>query len=285
MPAAAAAVGFNTSTFGPAVTLDSNWQPFTFYGSGAQPAGYAKQNADGSLYLSGTGHTSGTGVATASHTSSGKNWSGIAFGGGGYFEAVMSFTGQGSGPYNNGGPAFWALDIEHTSQGPYNVSWPNMPNDSNGNPYDDFFEVDIMEYDTATYAYQNGIGNWYGYPPTKSTSNPHQEVGGSAGSVLVPSGTNFAQYHTYGCLWVMATPSTQGYLKFYFDGVQTGQTYYWNYNNPNNPFAPVPVSNSTAMSGMDGRHLFLILGTGTDQPTTVKSVTVWQASAANNLVE
>jgi hypothetical protein len=36
---------------------------------------------------------------------------------------------------------------------------------------------------------------------------------------------------------------------------------------------------------MDGRHLFLILGTGTDQPTTVKSVTVWQASAANNLVE
>jgi hypothetical protein len=285
VPAAAAAVGFNTSTFGPAVTLNSTWRPFTFYGSGAQPAGYANQNADGSLYLSGTGHSSGTGVATASQTNTGKNWSGIAFGGGGYFEAVLSFTGQGNGPYNNGGPGFWALDIEHTSQGPYTVSWPGQPNDSNGNPYDDFFEVDFMEYDAGTYAYQNGIGNWYGYPPTKATSNPHQEVGGSAGSVLVPSGTNFAQYHSYGCLWMPATPSTQGYLKFYFDGVQLGDTFYWNYNNPNNPFPPLPQNNSTAMSGMDGRHLFLILGTGTDQPMTVKSVTVWQASGANNLTE
>jgi hypothetical protein len=285
IPEPAAAVGYGTLTFGPNVTLNGNWQPFEFYGTGAQPAGYATQNADGSLFLSGTGHTSGNGVSTALHTHTGNKWTGIAFGGGGYFEAVLSFTGQGKGPYLNGGPAFWALDIEHTSQGPYKVSWPGMPPDAAGHPYDDYFEVDFMEYDAGTYAFQNGIGNWYGYPPTKSTSNPYEAVGNSAGSVIVSSDTDFSQYHKYGCLWVPATPSTQGYLKFYFDGVQVGQTFYWNYNNPNNPFPPPPVNNSTAMSGMDERHLFLILGTGTSQPMTVQSVTVWQASAANNLVE
>jgi len=84
---------------------------------------------------------------------------------------------------------------------------------------------------------------------------------------------------------VPATPSTQGYLKFWFDGVENGATLYWNYNNPNNPFPPPPVANQTMMSGLDARHVFLILGTGTDQPMTVKSVTVWQASGANNLKE
>jgi hypothetical protein len=106
--------------------------------------------------------------------------------------------------------------------------------------------------------------------------------------VLVPKGTDFSRYHKYGCLWVPATPSTQGYLKFYFDDVQTGATFYWNYYDPNHvstyPAAP-PVNGSTAMSGMDWRHMLLILGTGTYQPMTVRSVSVWQASGANNLTE
>jgi hypothetical protein len=278
-------VGYNTQTFGPAVTLSSNWFPFNFYG-GSTPAAAYSQNSDGSVYLSGAGNVNaGADISTAYQSSSSVGWTGTAFGGGAYFEATLSFINQGNGPYSNGGPAFWALDVEHTSQGPYQVSWPGVPNDSNGNPYDDFFEVDFMEYDCGTYCYQNGIGNWYGYPPTKSTSNPYQAVGGSAGSVLVASGTDFSQYHKYGCLWVPATPNTQGYLKFYFDGTQVGQTFYWNYNNPANPYAPVPVSNSTAMSGMDQRHLFMMLGTGTTQPMTVQNVSVWQVSSANNVTE
>jgi hypothetical protein len=164
-----------------------------------------------------------------------------------------------------------------------------MPKNSSGDTYNDFFEVDFMEYDVKEYSYQNGIGNWYGYPSAgHGTSNPYEAVGGAAGSVLVPTGTDFSQYHKYGCLWVPATPSTQGYLKFYFDDVQTGATFYWDYYNPNDPStypAAPPVNGSTAMSGMDWRHLLLILGTGTDQPMTVQSVTVWQASGANNLVE
>jgi hypothetical protein len=292
IPAAAAAVGYNTRTFGPAVTLNGNWVPWNFYGAGAQPAGAASQNSDGSLFISGLeNNTYGATVSTASQTRTAKGWTGTAFGGGAYFEAVLSFTGQGNGPYKNGGPAFYSLDVEHTSQGPYAVGWPGMPKDSSGKIYNDFFEVDIMEYDVKEYSYQNGIGNWYGYPSSSghSTSNPHQSVGGSAGSVLVPARTDFSQFHKYGCLWVPATPSTQGYLKFYFDDVQTDSpTFYWNYYDPtdvSNYPAPPPINGSTAMSAMDWRHMVLILGTGTNQPMTVQSVSVWQASGANNLTE
>jgi len=268
------------------VTLGSNWYPWNFYSSGSQPSGALAQNADGSLFISGLENNNyGASASTGSQKSGGKNWTGKAFGGGAYFEAVLSFTNQGNGPYNNGGPAFWALDVEHTSQGPYNVSSPGVPNNSAGLPYTDFFEVDFMEYDVKEYAYQNGIGNWYGYTQGVASANPYEAVGGSAGSVLVPNGTVFSQYHKYGCLWVPATPSTQGYLKFYFDGVQTGETFYWNYDDPAHPFAPVPVNNSSAMSGMDQRHMMMILGTGTDQPMTVQSVSVWQVSDANNLTE
>jgi hypothetical protein len=290
IPAVAAAVGYKTQTFGPAVKLNANWVPWNLYGAGAQPAGAVSQNSDGSLFVSGLENNHyGATVATASQSKGGKGWTGTAFGGGAYFEAVLSFTGQDNGPYNNGGPAFWALDVEHTSQGPYAVGWPGMPKDSSGKIYNDFFEVDFMEYDVKEYSYQNGIGNWYGYPSAgHSTSNPYEAVRGVAGSVLVPTGTDFSQYHKYGCLWVPATPSTRGYLKFYFDDRQIGVTFYWNYYNPNDvstyPAAP-PVNGSTAMSGMDWRHMLLILGTGTRQPMTVQSVSVWQASGANNLTE
>jgi hypothetical protein len=275
-------------TWGPAITLNGNWKPWSFYGAGAQPAGAATQNADGSVSISGIENNNyGGTIATAGKASNATNWSGTAFGGGGYFEAVLEITsGVGNGPYNNGGPAFWSLDIEHTSQGHYAVSWPGKPNNSSGDPYNDFFEVDFMQYDVTANSYQNGIGNWYGYPPGGGTGNPDDEVPGAAGSVIAPSGTDFTQYHTYGCLWVVATPSTQGYLKFYLDGTQTSDTFYWDYYDPNDPTtypAAPPVNGSTAMSGMDWRHMVLILGTGTDQPIRVQSVTVWQASTANNL--
>jgi hypothetical protein len=278
VPAPAATVGYTTQTYGPSVALNSAWFPWNFYGAGPMPAGAASQNDDGSLFISGIANNGyGATVATATQITTGSKWRGTAFGGGAYFEAVLSFTGQGNGPYKNGGPAFWALDIEHTSQGPYVVNWPGQPAN-----YNDYFEIDFMQYDVKQYAYQNGIGNWYG-SPAKSTSNPYADVPGSVGSVLVPAGTKFSEPQTYGCLWVPATPTTRGYLKFYFNGVQTGATFYWNYNDPAHPFPPVPANNFTAMSGMDQRHLFLILGTGTSQPMTVRGVSVWQTTGAGNL--
>ena len=114
--------------------------------------------------------------------------------------------------------------------------------------------------------------------------DPPTQDGHVYSTVFVPTSTDFSQPHRYGALWVPATPTTQGYYKSYFDGVQTGSTLYWNYNDPAKPFPPPPVYGVTAMSGMDQRHMYLILGTGIDQPMTVQSVSVWQASSANNLV-
>jgi hypothetical protein len=43
------------------------------------------------------------------------------------------------------------------------------------------------------------------------------------------------------------------------------------------------VNGDVAISGMDFRHLFMILGTDAQHPMTVHSVSVWQQSALGNL--
>jgi hypothetical protein len=323
VPPAAAAVGYYTKTWDTTVlgSTTGTWQAFDFYGV-VPDADYASQNGDGSIFLPGNDASGyGATICSAVHQGSDNpNWTGATFGGGAYFEMIATFTGQGTGPYNNGGPAFWALDVEHTSQSSdYTVTWSTagsvpwnsgtaytvgacvssggnfyfcIANNTNEEPpnatywlistsYNDFFEVDFMEYDCGTeYSYQNGIGNHYG--SGQGTANPVMEWDSVAGSILVPSGTDFTQQHKYGCLWVPATATSQGYLKFYFDDVQVGTTFVWNQYSALT--LPPPVNNSTAMAGMDNRHMMLIMGTGTDQPMTVYRTAVWQPSAANNLV-
>jgi hypothetical protein len=292
-PGPAAAVGYTVRTFGSSVSLGNNWFDWGFYGAGAQPAGATRVNSNGTVLLTGIeNNTSGATIATAHPAKNSVNWSGEAFGGGAYFEATLSFTGQGTGPYPNGGPAFWMLDIEHLSVGPYNIAWPGA---AKGCIH--FFEIDAMEYDTSrTYGYQNGIATWYGSAnkacANGATYNPNTQIPGVAGGVLVPTSTDFSKPHEYGLLWVPALGSgarttRQGYLKFYFDGKQIGSTFSYNYYDPalaaSYPSLP-PVNGTSAMSGMDFRHMTLILGTGTAQPMTVYAVSVWQQSKAQNLV-
>jgi hypothetical protein len=340
-PPVAAAVGYNTVTFGPNPRLGTNLFAWEFLGPESEPAGYASQNADGSLAISGNESSHyGASVSAVQLTSSRTRWSGLAFGGGAYFEAVLSFTGQSDYYYPNGGPAFWLKDVEQFSQGQYAVNWPsgstpawsastryaagdmvgyggqiwvskdsgNIKNTppSPGQPanaywtgYNDFYEIDVMEYDSANAkfpnTYQVNFANWYGSPTTGSgpSKNWPEAVPGAMGSISVPSGTDFSQPHKYGFLWVPATGSgqttfTQGYAKAYFDGVQVGQTAFWNYYDPNQPEnypAPPPVVGTTSMSGMDWRHLVPILGSDPQHPMTVHSITVWQASGADNITQ
>ena len=341
VPAVAAAVGYNTVTFGPDPALGTNLFPWQFLSPGPQPAGYASQNADGSLAVSGKANNHyGASVSAVRKISGDHGWSGLAFGGGAYFEAVLSFTGQTDYYYPNGGPAFWLKDVEQFSQGAYAVGWPsgstpawsastryaagdmvgyngqiwlsinsgnvNNPPPSSGSGanaywtgYNDFFEIDVIEYDSANAkfpdTYQVNFGNWHGSPGTGSGPSQHwpEAVPGAIGSISVPSGTDFSKPHKYGFLWVPATGSgqttfTQGYAKAYFDGVQVGQTGYWNYYDPNQPEnypAPPPVIGTTCLSGMDWRHLVPILGTEPQHPMTVYSLTVWQASGADNITQ
>jgi len=245
VPAPAAAVGYDTQTFGPAVTLGQNWTPFSYFG--VNPSSIqATQNADGSVTILDSGDNYGAQLASIP-----------AFGGGGYFEATLSFPIPASG----GGGGFWSGD----SQG--------LQGNNGGNGV----EVDIAEFDDAAADqagdyYQIQYHNWYG--PQGSGKQVYPNPPGETGNATVPAGTDFSQPQTYGMLWVPATASTQGYMQFFFNGTQVGNTITWNQyisgqSALQNPFAVI-----------DSRQLTLLLGTG-GPPETVCSVSVWQASAAN----
>lgn len=97
-----------------------------------------------------------------------------------------------------------------------------------------------------------------------------------------------SDYHLYGCLWIPATATTQGSLTNYLDGVPviyaTGApNQKWNQYNP--AAAPPPIINSSAASLLDVSKMVIILGTDTTCPMTIGSVSVWQNSGADNLVQ
>jgi hypothetical protein len=184
----------------------------------------------------------------------------------------MSFTGA----YNGPGPAFWANDIENMysrSTGNGNIQWPGQRSG-----YGDWIEIDFVEFNASGLRYGIAMHNWYG---TSSSTND-ANTGSIAGSpITTPPGTDFSKPHTYGFLWVPATPFTHGYAKWFFDDVQVGNTVTW--NRYNSSLAPPQAVGSSAFSVLDKRHLALILGTG-GNPLTINAVSVWQSSAANNII-
>jgi hypothetical protein len=85
---------------------------------------------------------------------------------------------------------------------------------------------------------------------------------------------------------LQATPNgpPQGYAKWFFDDVQIGTTVFWNKYNA--ALAPPPAPGTTAFSVADTRHFALNIGLGdTANPVTIYSVSVWQTTAANNIVQ
>jgi hypothetical protein len=266
VPAAAAAVGYSTETFGPAVTLGSNWQLWT-------NAANVTQNGDGSVTIAGGGNGyNNAQVATATPNGSGS-LNGEAFGGGGYFEATLSFVGT---PVTNGGwPSFWANDIENQINAQTGNGASQWQGQANG--YVNSIETDFMEYLAGQGAYGFALHHWYGQQ--SAIQAVHSENSGSP--AILPPGTDTSQPHAYGFLWMPATSTTQGYAKWYFDNVQVGSTVTWNQYNPATP--PDPREGSSAYSVLDARHLYLILGTGPSNPMTVYNVKVWQKSTANDI--
>jgi hypothetical protein len=254
VPEPAATVGFDTQTFGSNVTIGHNWHKFNFYGVNPSSVNVT-QNADGSVTINPGGDDYGAQLSTASVGTTGRNFSGIAFGGGGYFQATMS----GTGPMS-----FWANDIE-TMNG--------VSIGTGAAPQNSWIEADIAEFDSPG-AYGFTLHNWYGAVGSGNVVNAN-ENGAS------PPGANYTQPNLYGMLWVPATATTQGYVKFYFNGQQVGNTITWNKYIPGP--GPPSLSNGTAFSVLDQLHLALILGAGSSTSTTVYNVEVWQASAVNDI--
>ena len=254
VPPQAAAVGYTTQTFGPSVVMGRNWRLWS-------DACRVTQNSDGTVTIYGGGNGYNAQIQSALPNGKGS-FDGTVFGGGGYFEATMSFTGA---PVKSGGwPSFWANDIEN-QVGNGSSHWAGQRRG-----YVNSIEADFVEFLAGADRYGIALHNWYGMQSDIQAVSTDE----SGSPVTLPPGTDTSKPHKYGFLWVPATKTNDGHAKWFFDGAQVGNTITWK---PYNPTAPSPpVKGSSAYSVMDSRKLYLILGTGPSNPLTVYGVSVWQ---------
>jgi hypothetical protein len=284
-------VGYSVRTYGPNLTLVTSTTTapntaglFAWDFVGEATGGSASPNSDGSVSIVGGG-TQGNNsqVASAKSGSAAGSFEGIAFGGGGYFEAVLKFDGwqgqSGNSKSQSGGwPAFWGMSVEHLAI----TGGDQVPGQAAG--YENFIEMDFMEYDL-----ENGQGNDEVYGST--LINWYGKWGQSCGSYCIimssyaskirqlASTVNLSDYHAYGALWVPATATADGYIQEYFDGVQIGERVSWSKDTNLSAATPSPP-----FAIADLQHIAIMVGTGTQYPMTLQSVSVWQQSGANNLV-
>jgi len=227
-------------------------------------------------------------VASAALADNAQQFQGVAFGGGAYFEATLKFDGwqgQSSNPDSilAGWPAFWSMSIEHLAQ--ISIGADQWPGQITG--YEHYGEIDFFEYDLAhsqatDYVYGGSIHDFYGVfdqtcAPSAycSIENPY-----STKIKLVPANTDFSTYHTYGMLWVPATPAVDGYVQWYFDGEAVGQPVTWaQFTNQ----SPADTLANQDFGIVDSQHLVVILGTAAQYPMTVAEINVWQKSANDNI--
>jgi hypothetical protein len=274
-PAPALAAGYLLQTAGPAVTLGLTVHDFNFF-SVKNPPGSNVQNSDGSLTCTGIdGNGYGAGVCTAYHSTVGtppNSWKGGAYGGGFFIEAVLKFPEVSGVLAPRQWPAFWALAIESLTGGAWN-NWARQPIG-----YGHSLELDVFEYDAfvkGSYGVQ--VHDWFGAP-----YQSQQGVSCIHGGPIV-TGADLSQYHKYGFRWVPASATGRGSFTSFFDDVP-GKSY--SYDQYNAALDPPPVLGTSAGSIADMRHFVPILGCSNPLlPMTVKEMSVWQASPANNLYQ
>lgn len=290
IPPQAAAVGYTVHTFSSnfrasevdlAGTFKSafKWYPWKFFGKMTNLTSISA-NSDGSITLLGDATGPNGQLATASPASGTPGFVGMAFGAGGYFEAVLKFNPQDIIKNDfRGWPSWWSMAIEHMANLD-TAQWPGQPKG-----YEHFIEVDFFEYDLSGYVKSGKLNyfggtmhDWFGLygKGYNRLSLPYSTI-----VRKVPVNTDFTQYHRYGFLWVPATAIANGFAEYYFDGQKVGEATLWSESTGQEP---PPIAPWT-FSILDKNHLVLILGTGIGEPMTIISVNVWQASAAGNLVQ
>jgi hypothetical protein len=290
-PSYAAAVGYKTRTFSAnftSATVDTSgaaksgflWYPYALFGRHARPSAVGL-NTDGSVTL--TGDTTGPNgeITSATPASNSAGFVGTAFGGGAYIEAVFKFNPKDVvAAHSKGWPSFWALAAEGSVVSSAANQWKGQVKGYDHQIEYDFFEYDYVPYNVPPNVYSSAIHDWYGVYNVTCPGLCQESTASAVSKRAAPVATDFTQYHRYGYLWVPATATTEGYARAYFDGEPIGTDVHWT-QFTNQP--PTPNGQSWAFGIMDRQHLVLILGTGVGEPMTVESVTVWQASDANNL--
>ena len=166
VPAAAAAVGYDTETLSGPITAGRTWLPDTIHGDGSPNVTY---NSNGSVTIAGGGDPWNGQLTTALPTWPG--YTGEVFGGGFYAQATVTVAGATSGlsPWTGGNdgdqwPSFWANSSNNATD--YNT-----------------IETDFMELEDGTPGqYQATIINW--------TTDPQQGIGQT---ITAPAGDHSYQ--------------------------------------------------------------------------------------------
>lgn len=296
VPLPASTVGYEVNTFHSVFhgdidlkdlrTPGYNWYLAKWFGWHPTKASSILFNGDGSITLtSGEGGANYTIGSAAETGRAQKEWVGTAFGGGGYFEAELKFDPRKVGtPGTVGFPAWWLEPLEHSTSS--KTHWSGQPAG-----YEHYVEVDIFEYNPRKEApandYFGSVHEWYGISgitcPREfcQATNYNNQSKFTNYLIATPSNNNFLQFHKFGVLWVPATKTSQGYLQYYFDGHATGDRISWSQYRDQPP--PPTKSTPWTFGILDRQHMYLILGTGDNEPMTVQSVNVWQASDSQNL--
>lgn len=290
VPLPAAKVGYTTntlnSTFDGDYDLtdtesgrknDKSWYLWNYFGSLAHSANITV--TDGvSAVLNGELVGPNGNLVSAYVAGSTDTFKGTVYGGGGYFEATISFDpATVSACCSNGWPSWWLYSIEHVAYN--NLTDLSAHWDGQAAGYSVYNETDILEYiytGTKPDYYTATVHTHYGitdHVVSSSTNNGNL--------MAVPSKTMFTSPHKYGFLWVPATETTEGYGQYYFDQVAVGPRVTWT------DFVALeespPPSGTSKYGVIDDRHLVLILGTGPGAPMTVYNVQVWQKDATHNI--
>jgi hypothetical protein len=233
-------------------------------------------NGDGSASEKAT-QPGDLGFSTVGSTLSAPRFVGTAFGGGMYVEMTASYD-QSRVRKAEGWPALWTFSYEHILNNNSDV-WP-APAAPSAN-YHQWAEFDIAEH------FDDGISNRYyatvhhGYGVGNVTC-PGQLWCNTQTVTTIPLSTTETP-HRYGMLWAPATSTQRGYVKWYLDGVQQGETISWTKQDPKVDAPPPTLEAPWTYGIIDLNHMALIFGGGVNSPITVYDVEVWQVDAHHNL--
>lgn len=290
LPEAARQAGYVTKTFScdgdfseDTVDQKSSYAPgFKWYNSNIverhrQPTENNIFNSDGSITTFSPAYS--LGLVTAANTSTAPGYVGRAFGGGGYFEAEIKFDPAAVRLDEKQWPAFWAVSIESSAKLP-GQQWRGQEPGFNHTVEFDILEF-LYPFSKKANVYGAAAHDFFGVYG-KTCSPARCKVDSRNNERVVPPGTDWRQYHRFAMLWVPATNTSQGLLQYYFDDKPIGTAIRWTKFSDQDP--PVTASSSWAFGEVDLQHLILIIGAGKSAPITVRTVGVWQSSAANNMV-
>ena len=286
VPLPAARVGFKEATFYSTFNNDVdtknlkapgfNWYLFNWFGGQAHISNITITPGISAVFAGELVGPNGN-LTSAAVNSNNTSFIGTVFGGGGYFEATLSFdpTTVHSGT-SNGWPSWWTFAIEHAAYAGAGSYWPGQVTG-----YWIYNETDIMEYiwsGSLVNSYDATIHTHYNTAASADVSN---NTGG--GNVMpVASYTQFNSPHKYGVLWLPGSASTTGSLQYFFDRQPIGSPVIWSQFVGGAGQTPPPVD-PWRFGIIDSNHIALVLGTGPSAPLTVYNVQVWQANSSNNI--